>query len=318
MSEVIEILESEQAESLARIRDGLLMITPVRRAARYFQNVRLMLLRDRLRTAHGDEMVERVADAKFLLDLRQMHDVRMHADIARYGAYEPETTHLITRMLQPGDTFVDVGANNGYFAILAGQRVGPEGTVVAVEPNPAAVARLQRNVQLNHLEGTVRILPVALGDTNGEATLYVSTFEDGWASLEAFRGSGPPIPVRVSTLDGALDPQESLFLKVDTEGTEPRVLRGMENLLGCTRNVAMILEWNHLFGTRSMWEYIRSRFRVHLILPGPSGSGARLREVHSWDQLRPVFLRNLLLTSGPRWSVPGTTRSCTPTLPSGE
>jgi len=299
---MIEYGGLQQAEGLRRIQDGLLMVTPFRRVVRLFQNARFKLLQDRFQRIYGTEVVTEVAGARLSLDLREMHDVRMFADISRHGAYEPETTRLLTRLLAPGDTFVDVGANNGYFALIAGRCVGAGGTVVAIEPNPAAVERLARNVALNELATTIRILPIAVGESDGEGSLYVSTFEDGWTSLVPFRGSKPPVSVRVAMLDHLLAPCDSLVLKVDTEGTELHVVRGMSLLLESARNVAMILEWNHLFGTRTLWESLRSRFHISLIRPDPSAPGVRLQEVREWDQLRSLFLGNLLLTSGPRWT----------------
>ena len=66
-----------------------------------------------------------------------------------FGVWEPVLTRWIRRTLRRGDTFVDVGANIGYFALLASKSVGPAGRVVAIEASPTICASLQRNVASN-------------------------------------------------------------------------------------------------------------------------------------------------------------------------
>ena len=287
---------------LRKARDTLLLFSPFEHTARRLLMAWSVILRSRLRNLYGDGSVVDAFGAKMSLDFREIHDVRMYWSITHQGGYEPETSQLLGLLLRPGDTFVDIGANNGYFAILASRYVGREGRVLAVEPNPLAVERLKRNVDLNGLNDSVRILPLALGEVDEETDLYVSKFEDGWASVIPFAGAREPFRVRVARLDNLLESgAASLVLKLDAEGAEISILRGMAKLLEHTQNLAIILEWNHLFGTRSAWDFLRSRFQVFRILSGARDGEVRLRRVRRWDELRTVFLENLLVTSGPRW-----------------
>src|SRR5215210_1011896 len=68
------------------------------------------------------------------------------------GRYEPQETQLASRMLRPGDVFVDVGANWGYFSLAAAHWVGPRGTVIAFEPEPRLFELLAGNVAANRLD----------------------------------------------------------------------------------------------------------------------------------------------------------------------
>lgn len=286
--------------NLRGVRDFVLRMPFAERSGRSLMMAWCILLQSRLRRKFGDTRIVPLGRAKLSLDLRAMHDVRMYWSITRHGGYEPETGQLLARLLKPGDTFVDVGANNGYFAILASQLVDPTGTVLAIEPNPGAVERLTRNVALNGLDGTVRVLPIALGESEGTGNLSVSSFEDGWATLGPYPGPKTVVPVRISALDDILEPSESVVLKIDAEGTEPSILRGMSRILARTPNVAILLEWNHLFGSQALWDYLHSRFRVYEIVPRMGGE-VGLEEVHSFEQLRHTFLKNILITSGTRW-----------------
>ncbi len=278
------------------------MLLPfLERPARWLFMAWFVILQSRLRRRYGDTVVVSVLGVRLSLDLRERHDVRMFWSIVRQGSYEPETSQLLSRLLRPGDTFVDVGANNGYFALLAGQFVGAAGRVIAIEPNPRAVERLRRNVELNGLGTTVQVRPIALGGAEGEQRLYISRFEDGWASLLPFAGARRSVPVRVSTLDHELASADGIVMKLDAEGSEMQILRGMSRYLEHAQDVAMILEWNHLFGSRSLWEYLRERFRVYRIVGASDRRSVHLQEVRGWNEVRGAYLMNLFVTSGPRW-----------------
>ncbi len=284
----------------SRARELVLRMPLTERTARRFLMAWFTIHQSRLRRTLGDSTDVGIGKTKLRLDLREVHDVRILWALRRYGGYEPETTLLVEEILRPGDTFVDVGANNGYFAILASQFIGSSGTVYAVEPNPGAVRRLSRNVEINGLQARVHIVPCAAGQSEGTGQLYVSRFEDGWASLRPFATRKPSIPVRVVALDGLLGSPESIVMKLDAEGSELAVLQGMSGLLERTPNVAVILEWNHLFGSKSLWDYLASHFRIFEIAPG-EGRRLRLEPIVSWDSVRATFLKNLLAIAGPRW-----------------
>ena len=84
---------------------------------------------------------------KFQVDLTD----NIQRQIYFQGHYEPEITDLIKRTLKPGDTFVDIGANTGYYTVLASLLVGSEGTVHSFEPIPYIFSEMQANVSLNSL-----------------------------------------------------------------------------------------------------------------------------------------------------------------------
>ncbi len=78
--------------------------------------------------------------------------------------YEPRTARCLRDRLPPGGVFVDVGANHGYFTVMAASLLGPAGRVYAFEPNPAVVRQLEHHLQINGLSPRVTILPLALTD----------------------------------------------------------------------------------------------------------------------------------------------------------
>jgi FkbM family methyltransferase len=159
--------------------------------------------------------------------------------------YEPGATGALLSLLEPGGAFVDIGANAGYFTVIAALRVGPSGRVIAFEPNPSVRSRLARHVAMNRLTDRVTIVDLALADCSADGVpLFVSCWpeNDGLSSLtpspETMRRGGlradATVPVSVRTFDewaAALDLPRLDLLKIDVEGAEAQVLRGMRETL---------------------------------------------------------------------------------------
>jgi len=150
------------------------------------------------------------------------------------GLWEESTTLHFYNGLRAGDTVLDVGANIGQYAVLAATRVGPGGTVFAVEPGMTARAVLERNVALNGL-GNVRVFPVAAWDS--DTTLYLDAGRPGnCGSAEVSRDwsaapAAVPVPARrLGPLLRAAGGTRIDVLKIDIEGAELPALRGLEDV----------------------------------------------------------------------------------------
>jgi FkbM family methyltransferase len=181
------------------------------------------------------------------LHLYLSNDISKQLYIA--GCFEPNEFALLDKVLAPGMTFVDAGANEGLFTLFAAQRVGPTGQVWAFEPSQREFLRLRRNLQLNQL-GNVRTFQLALADYNGDTEMKIAADEhSGQNTLGDF---AYPIEIvrreRVTT--GRLDDlvqRECLrqldVLKLDVEGAELSVLTGASGILRQQRPL-LLLELN--------------------------------------------------------------------------
>jgi FkbM family methyltransferase len=161
-----------------------------------------------------------------------------------FGVWEPQITAFVRRRLALGDTFVDVGANIGYYSLLASQLVGKTGTVVAIEASPTTFKDLQTNLELNDVSN-VRAVNVAASDSKGVAKIYRGhEHHIGLTTMLECRGFDLECEVRAAPLSAILKPEElkgARLVKVDVEGAECSVVSGMGSLIEKGRTDAEII-----------------------------------------------------------------------------
>jgi FkbM family methyltransferase len=162
------------------------------------------------------------------------------------GRYELETEQLIREHLAAGDSFLDVGANEGYFSVLAASVVGATGYVAAVEPQSRLSEIIRINLGLNGANGTV--FHGALGGTKGERIelFHSPALNTGYSSVLK-----RPKFTRSSETVMFLDPAELLggreafaLVKVDVEGFEDGVVRSLLPLLRQRKVKALLLDYH--------------------------------------------------------------------------
>lgn len=168
------------------------------------------------------------------------HGFRYKADLGDWlgqyvyltGAYEPPTSRVISELLHSGDTFIDVGANSGYFSLLASRRVGPTGRVFSFEPVPSMRKRLIENILLNAMSN-VSIHDVAVSNAIGVLPLFEGPEgHKGISSLRHIDNPAATIEVKTVPLDSLRQTLTTVKLvKIDVEGAEQLVLEGMTNIL---------------------------------------------------------------------------------------
>ena len=195
--------------------------------------------------------------------------------IIRDGQIEPWTNRIMLEHLSPGDKMVNVGANFGYYAALAAQRVGPEGEVHAVEANPVVfpylvkssfwsgfpnISRAYNFAAAGHANNDEKMIfafdPQFIGGGNlfSRARTQVSYRENIWndGNIESVldenrkfipRGLYSDVEVHGKSLDSIVSGDIDLIL-VDAEGAECFVVDGARNTIANSPNLKMILEWD--------------------------------------------------------------------------
>ncbi len=154
--------------------------------------------------------------------------------IREEGVWEPYETALLMNFLQPGHVFVDVGANIGYFPVIAASLVGDEGAVFAFEPDPRNFELLRANLRLNGCQSRVHCVAAGLAETDGPGRLFLSEDNAGDHQIFAAGSGRDSLPIRLlrgsDYLRGRLRRLD--LLKVDVQGAEYAVMVGLLPLLG--------------------------------------------------------------------------------------
>jgi FkbM family methyltransferase len=149
------------------------------------------------------------------------------------GIWEPFETRLVLGLLAPGSVFLDVGANIGYFTLLAARAVGPGGRVFAFEPEPENFRLLQANLALNEVTGQVHAVMAGLSDADTDGRLYLSEDNLGDHQLHPADTSRGNVPVSLLHGSDYLCGRAGRFdvVKVDVQGAEYAVMAGLLPLL---------------------------------------------------------------------------------------
>ena len=146
-----------------------------------------------------------------------------------FGRYEEHLAELFGHLVRPGDRCVDVGANVGVHTIRLARLAGPDGEVIAIEPDPDLAQRARRNIALNGLSN-VRVKNAAASERAGQMRLYRPSAQDtnrGRASLMRHPYlTGPATTVPVVTIDDLCAGAPVALIKIDVEGHEAAVVRG--------------------------------------------------------------------------------------------
>ena len=196
-------------------------------------------------------------------------------------AFEPEVREEVVRIASRNVNVIDIGANIGYYTILASRLIGPEKRVFSFEPQASMVNKLRRNVELNKLSN-IEVFPYALADTAGTTTFNLPP--EGVEAFGSMRANGrfevaKTIQVETHRLDDVLErlnnPKIGL-VKMDSEGAELLIFRGATTLLSSPDKPTLIFEANEVnckpFG-----------YCVFDILQFVHSFGYRLRQLDSED-----------------------------------
>lgn len=179
--------------------------------------------RDQFITQHW----KRTRSVKTPLGFTLISGVHPAYEQMRLGVFEPEETTAMLHHLQHADIFVDIGANLGYYTLLARNE---SKLTIAVEPQPQNLACLYANLLANNFQHQAEIFPLALAEAPGVLTLYgasgpSASLIKGWAGYSPKFGQ----LVATSTLDiilGGRFQGQRLMIKIDVEGAEFDVLKG--------------------------------------------------------------------------------------------
>jgi len=163
---------------------------------------------------------------------------------AIFHSWEKSTTEIFKNVIKPGDVVLDLGANMGYFTLLAARLVGREGRVYAFEPAPLNYSLLTKNIELNGYDNVVP-LQKAVSNVPGVVRLFLSDEDIGNNTIYSYGNEREVVEVEGVTLDEFFaDKEHSInVIKMDVEGAEVAAISGMERIIKENKDLKIFSEF---------------------------------------------------------------------------
>lgn len=187
----------------------------------------------------GDHFFGRFDDQWWRVDV---DDVFLSASIFRRGFGEPSATQVFLALMPSQGVVIDVGANKGYYSLLAAKRLGPGSRVISLEPFPANIAILEQNICMNGYENVTVVKAAAWSRSGSVSFASPESSENPGTGQVSDRGTFQVEAVTIDGLSGELGLDSVDVLKMDIEGGEVEAVRGAANMLKRQAIASLIIE----------------------------------------------------------------------------
>lgn len=202
-----------------------------------------------------DDIYEITILSKYQL-LVDKTDKSVGYNLWRDAYWEMWITQIMPRIVHEGYKVVDAGANFGYYTMLFADLVGPEGFVLAVEPQPHLASLIKASASLNGFEN-VAVSNLAIGAKNETGALFVPAHKLGDASIKYDFEDSVSIPINIRKLDDIIATAD--FVKMDIEGAEQDAFIGMQGIIRDNQKIRILFEWvgNRISSPKSFLKWVR-------------------------------------------------------------
>ena len=196
-------------------------------------------------------------------------------DLSINGVYGELDTKIIRDNIKEGHIVIDVGANIGYYTLIFAQLAGTTGKVFAFEPEPKNFELLQKNVKVNDYSNTINE-NYAVSDSNGNVSLFLAKNGIVGHRISNFDINLNSILVKKITLDDYFTKLNLIdkinFVKIDVEGFEFGVLKGMTRIIEKSKNLKLFLEFNRVgieaagFDPKEILDFLyKNNFKIYFL-----------------------------------------------------
>jgi len=260
----------------------------------------------------SDGEILEIQGSKMYINVRDKDSV-MRKTFQAYALnriHEETTTNLFRKVVKEGNVVVDLGANIGYFTLLAARLIGEKGKVFAFEPEPKNFGYLIKNIKLNDYNNIVAVQK-AVSDHSGKTKLFICPYDSGHHTINQPSGIKAYsrqklseiafIEVETVTLDEYLKDKVDRVdvVKIDVEGAEALVIFGMRETLRKNKNIKIFLEFFPLLIKKMgsfPQEFIESllkNFNFNIFVIGHDYSMERSKEttlrIENYENLRQLL-----------------------------
>jgi len=227
-----QLILGREPESEAAVRSHLHLgtIARLRQAMMNSQEFRSKM--QQMQYSAGSKWVAVEVLDQFVLWI-DLHDLAVSQPCLQ-GNYEPSETAYFIAKLKEGDTVLDIGANIGWYTLVAAKHIRMQGHIHAFEPRPDTLRYLKRTIHDNRLQDLVTVWPYALSDKAGKLKLVwaKNTTNPGGSFMTTESISGhEAVEIEVAVLDELIPDIAPDVIKIDVEGAEPRVFRGAQKAI---------------------------------------------------------------------------------------
>jgi len=201
---------------------------------------------------------------KIYLDTR---DIGIAPNMLMDGYWESWITKFMTQQVKPGMICIDAGANFGYYSLVLAELAGREGKCIAVEPNEYLCRLMSYTNKVN--EYHFEIVSKALSDAPGEVTLSIPALYWGGGTIRAEKVDDEVMTqqVEMTTMDALVEEfqiDRVDFIKMDCEGVEPLICKGMQKILQQNPDLKMVMEYSPFMykDAGAFTDFLFGRFQV--------------------------------------------------------
>ena len=253
----------------------------------------------------GEKILVKLAQGDAFL-IVESNDRLIGPHLIMNGVYEKGLTTYLLRSVEKNSTFIDIGANIGYYTCLLGKKLRDSGRIFAFEADPKNHSILKRNMQINWIDKSNIIAEnVGISDKKCELTFYRMINKPGNSSFipqdtdsintEMLKLNCTSIDDYFSSIPGSID-----FMKIDVEGAEFSVLLGGQRTLGRQNDIKIILEWDPARWTKASVSVknVRDLLESLGFIPHTLDSKGEV-SLSSWDEITKIRYANLIFSRTP-------------------
>jgi len=150
--------------------------------------------------------------------------------------------NILKKILKKGDIVVDIGASIGYYSLIFAKLIGETGKVIAIEPESKSCQLFKKNIEFNNYKNVI-LLQKAVSNKTGKAKLLKSKKFGGSVVFEQDSKEEGTVEIKTISLDDYFK-EKINFIKIDAEGSEDKILSGMNHLLQQNKNLKLMMEYN--------------------------------------------------------------------------